>query len=171
MKFTDIETERFVLKVMTPELVTETYLSWFSDSESSTFIEYAKKKTSLEDLKIYVQEKFLSEEALMLGIFSKESKKHLGNIKFEPIDMKKGKAVLGILIGDKGWRGKGLFAEISTALEKELKNCGIKTIYLGGERANLPAVKAYEKAGYINDLTNYLNSNLEKNFCMIKVLV
>lgn len=171
MKFRDIETERFVLRVMTPELVTETYLSWFSDSESLTFIEYAKKKTSLEDLKIYVQEKYLSEEVLMFGVFSKELKKHLGNIKFEPIDMKKGKAVLGVLIGDRDWRGKGLFAEISTALEKELKNCGIRTIYLGVERANLPAIKAYEKAGYVNDLTNYLNTNLEKNFCMIKVLV
>lgn len=171
MNFKHIETNRFVMKVMTPELVSETYLSWFSDSESSTFIEYARKKTSLDDLKNYVQEKLTSPEALMFGIFAKESYKHLGNIKFEPINLEKGTAVLGILIGDKGWRGKGLFSEISIALERELKTIGIKFIYLGVEKANVPAVKAYEKAGYIDDKRNYLNANLEKSFCMVKELV
>lgn len=156
---------------MTPELVSETYLSWFSDSENTTFIEYARKKTSLDDLKNYVQEKLTSPQALMFGIFAKDSNKHLGNIKFEPIYPEIGTAVLGILIGDKDWRGKGLFAEISMALEKELKLIGVKSIYLGVEKANTPAVKAYEKAGYVDDKKNHLNSNLDISFCMVKKLV
>lgn len=171
MRFKDVETERFNLVVLTPELVSETYLSWFSDKESSTYIEYAKKQTSLEELKVYAKEKLESENALMFGIFSKETSKHLGNIKFEPIDLGSGISVLGVLIGDKEWRGKGLFSEISIALESELKSSGVNLIYLGVEKENKAAVKAYEKAGYINDDENYLNVNRDKSFCMVKRLV
>ena len=168
MNFKDIETERFILKILIPELVSETYVLWFSDKESSSYIQYASQSVNLEKLKTYVEEKYQSPAALMFGIFSKENSKHLGNIKFEPIDFQKKIAVLGILIGDQSWRGKGLFGEISVALEYELKSIGIDSICLGVEKDNVSAIRAYEKSGYIIDSSNYLTVDLTKSLCMIK---
>lgn len=170
MNFKNIETERFILKILIPELVSETYVSWFSDKESSSYIQYANQSVSLEKLKDYVDEKYHNPNVLMFGIFSKENLNHLGNIKFEPIDFSKKTAVLGVLIGDERWRGKGLFSEISIALEHELKLIDIDFIYLGVDKENINAIKAYQKNNYKIDEANFLKSDLSKNVCMFKEL-
>jgi ribosomal-protein-alanine N-acetyltransferase len=161
---------RFALKVLTPELVSPTYLSWFVKENSSEFIAYAKNQVTLESLKEYAQQKLESPEALFIGIFTHDESKHIGNIKFEPINFELGYAVLGILIGDPEWRGKGVFAEISESLEKTLKLKGIRKIYLGVEKENAPAVKAYYKTGYIDDDENFLKIDTTIAHSMVKVL-
>jgi len=42
---------------------------------------------------------------LFLGIYTLESQEHIGNIKYEPIDLKCGIAIMGILIGEDKWKG------------------------------------------------------------------
>lgn len=171
MNFSEVSTERFLLKILTPALISNEYLSWFSkDNESSNYIAYAKKAVTLESLRLYASEKLTSKEALFFGIFTKNNLCHIGNIKFEPINFEAHYAVLGILIGDQEWRGKGVFGEINTALEKILHGEGIKKIFLGVEKENGAAVRAYYKAGYVDDLDNFLKIDLSKAHSMVKVL-
>lgn len=168
MDYSNLNTERFTLKVLRPEMVGAEYLSWFSSSETTEYIDYAKNKVTLSGLKSYVQEKLENEKILFFGIFLKDSLLHIGNIKFEPIDFEKGFAILGVLIGDNNWRGVGVFAEISKVLEKSLSEKNIKKIYLGVDKSNSAAVKAYLKEGYRIDESNLLGADLKLAVSMVK---
>lgn len=174
MNYPDIETDRFILKVMTAELVGPEYLSWFSNKATTKFIHYSQQEVTLQMLRDFAEEKLRSPEAIFLGIFVESSKtdkgEHIGNIKFEPVDFEKGFAVLGVLIGNSEWHGRGVFAEISDSLEQSLKKAGIQRILLGVEKENTAAVKAYVKNGYVVDEQNFLRLDLNKSLCMSKKL-
>lgn len=169
MNFHPIQTDRFVLKILTNDLVTETYLSWFKPENDSGFIEYSKNQNiTLDRLKTFVEEKLNSSDCLFFGIFDLEENKHVGNIKFEPLDIEKGYTVLGVLIGAAEWRGKGVFAEVFKVLAAELKNIGINKVYLGVSNDNKAAIAAYEKVGFTIDTENFLGIKPEKGFSMVR---
>ncbi len=141
-----INTERFQLKSLTTENVTEQYLSWFSGSEEVVeYIAYAKTNADINKLRQYVKEREDREDVLFLGIFT-DSGQHIGNIKYEPINLRDKSATMGILIGEKEWRGKGVASEVVKASSEYLgKTYGVRYIDLGVERSNIPAVSAYKK--------------------------
>jgi len=141
-----INTERFQLKSLTTENVTEQYLSWFSGSEEVVeYIAYAKTNADINKLRQYVKEREDREDVLFLGIFT-DSGQHIGNIKYEPINLKDKSATMGILIGDQEWRGKGVATEVIKDSSKYLKeNYNIKYIDLGVNKDNIAAVSAYKK--------------------------
>ena len=142
-----ITTQRFLLKPLTIDDVDHRYLSWLN-LKASSYIEYAKSHPSIEELKNYVGERENRQDVLFLGIFTKELQ-HIGNIKYEPIDSKSKSAVMGILIGDNNWRGKGVATEVIEASGDYLaEQYGIKTILLGVDENNKAAVAAYHKVGF-----------------------
>ena len=141
-----INTERFQLKTLTVDDATEEYLSWFSSSkEVGEYIAYAKTNADINKLRQYVKEREDREDVLFLGIFT-DSEQHIGNIKYEPINLKDKSATMGILIGDKEWRRKGVATEVIKDSGKYLKeNYKIKYIDLGVNKDNIAAVSAYKK--------------------------
>ena len=144
-----INTERFQLKSLTTKDVTEKYLSWFNQSkEIEKYISFAQKCEGIDSLMQYVKDKKDREDVLFLGIFCSLGQ-HIGNIKYEPIDLKNRTATMGILIGDKEWRGKGVASEVIKISGKYLKNnYGIKYIDLGVDKSNARAISAYEKINF-----------------------
>lgn len=144
-----INTERFQLKSLTAKNVNEKYLSWFnSDDESKKFISFAQNKKNLDELIQYVKSKENKKDTLFLGIFC-FSGIHIGNIKYEPINFVKKTAVMGILIGEVQWRGKGVAYEVINAVNEYLKKkFGIKFIYLGVDKTNDAAISAYKKMNF-----------------------
>ena len=141
-----INTERFQLKSLTTENVTEQYLSWFSGSEEvEKYIDFAKKESNIDELVRYVRDREKRRDVLFLGIFS-DSNQHIGNVKYEPINLKDKTATMGILIGEKEWRGKGVAFEVIKGSSEYLQeNYGIKNIELGVDKNNTPAITAYKK--------------------------
>jgi len=145
-----IETERFFLRELTVKDVSARYLGWLSDSAAKKWIAAAESTRGLEDLRDYVQQRVGREDVLFLGIFAKADSLHIGNIKYEPLLSDEGTAELGVLIGDPGFRGKHVFAEVLSASAAWLKlHRQIHQIYLGVERENLQAVAAYRNAGFV----------------------
>ena len=144
-----INTERFQLKSLTTKDVTEKYLSWFNQSkEIEKYISFAQKCEGIDSLMQYVKDKKDREDVLFLGIFCSLGQ-HIGNIKYEPINLKNRTATMGILIGDKEWRGKGVASEVIKISGKYLKNnYGIKYINLGVDKSNARAISAYEKINF-----------------------
>jgi len=115
-----INTKRFQLKTLTTKDVTEEYLSWFSNSkEVDKYIAYAQTNLHISNLREYVKEREGRKDVLFLGVFA-NSNQHIGNIKYEPIDIKGKVATMGILIGDREWRGKGVAPEVIKASSEYL---------------------------------------------------
>ena len=145
----EIQTERFMLRVIHPGIdLFQPYLSWMRDENLNRFIQGANKNISLENLHRYVDEKNQSPNSLLLGIFHRETSKHIGNLKLEPISFGVD-ATLGILIGDEAWRRKGVgFEVINRVIEYSFDRFKLNKIQLGVDPSNLAAVRLYEKLGF-----------------------
>lgn len=157
-----IETGRFILRELTVADVSERYLEWLSDPEAQKWIVAAAEARRMVDLQDYVAQRVGRADVLFLGIFDKSSGMHLGNIKYEPVLPDQGSAVMGVLVGDPTFRGKGVFAEVFGAsaawLKKERR---ITRIHLGVERAHQAALRAYINVGFVPDLASQASSKPE----------
>ena len=125
------------------------YLSWMRDEESNPFIEGVDKTITYEDLQNYVHSKNNSSDALLLGIFARDTNLHFGNIKLEPLNVN-GEAYLGILIGDVAFRNLGYgFESIYCLLNYAFNELSINQVNLGVDLDNLSAVRLYKKIGFL----------------------
>jgi len=135
------------LKSLDKDNATEEYASWLNDKEVNYYLE--TRETTKEELEKYIEEKNESNEALFLGIFSKVNDEHIGNIKLEPIDLKKKQGTIGILIGNKKYWGRGVGTEATRLLvDYAFENLGLEEINLGVISENKTALRVYEKVGF-----------------------
>lgn len=145
-----IESERLILRNLTKFDATITYLNWFKDPYILRFIEGAQGIHSTKNIENYIIEKNDLKDALLLGIFLKKNNQHIGNIKYEPLDLDRKFSVMGIMIGEAEYRGKGYGSEALFASIDWLKKCfKIKSIYLGVHVSNTQAIKSYKKVGFV----------------------
>ena len=168
MKDILIETERFLLKSLTKEDVNRHYLNWINGPNKSQYINYGNKQRGINELCSYVDERLLNESVLFLGIFIRGCGTHIGNVKYEPIDFQKGFAVMGILIGEENWKGKGVANEVIKASSIWLNSThGIQQIILGVDARNINAIKAYQKCGFNLEETPYIENDAENYKTMV----
>jgi RimJ/RimL family protein N-acetyltransferase len=145
-----IETERFQLRELTENDVTERYLGWLQDPAVGAFIESATTTTALSDLRQYLLDRSGRSDVLFLGIFDRATGDHIGNIKYEPIDQSHRAAVMGILVGERQWRGRGVAGEVLRATAAWLRaHRQIAEIVLGVSARNVDAIRAYERSGFV----------------------
>ena len=88
-KLTNVEifSKRLLMKPLNPNIDNlDEYLSWMKNRSDNPFIQGVNERMSLESLIQFIDQKNFREDALLLGIFLREDKKHIGNLKFEPID-------------------------------------------------------------------------------------
>lgn len=144
-----ISTPRFLLRPLTVDDATERYSSWFEDETAMRYIEGAEVRHEVADLRAYIESRAGRDDLLFLGIFARSDGAHIGNIKYEPVSISGRYAVMGILIGEKDWRGKNVAQEVILASARYLRSRqGIETIYLGVQKNHVAARKSYEKAGF-----------------------
>jgi [ribosomal protein S5]-alanine N-acetyltransferase len=151
-----IDTPRFTLRPLTVADVSTRYLSWLSDERVLRFINGATGDNHLDELKSYVAQREGRDDVVFLGIFT-HAGEHIGNIKYEPVDTEQGVAVMGILVGEVAWRGKGVAGEVIHASAMWLRdNRNVHTVVLGVDRDNIAGMRAYEKLGFIEEAHPFL---------------
>jgi ribosomal-protein-alanine N-acetyltransferase len=140
-----------ILRTLVEADVSERYLSWFiSSNNAEDFIVTAPKMKNISDLLIYVRERADRKDVIFLGIFDRNNGLHIGNIKFEPVNFELGYAIMGVLIGEPEYRGKGVATEVLITSARWLKkHFEIKEIILGVAQEHKSAIKAYLRAGFI----------------------
>jgi ribosomal-protein-alanine N-acetyltransferase len=145
-----IDTARLIVRNLQASDVSESYLHWFSDPLVQQHIPSARSVHTLQTLRDYVNEKTENSHAYFFGIFDRSSGKHIGNLKYEPINFEDGWAFVGILIGEPAWRGIGAFREAFIATSRELHRVRkLHDFWLGVSLDNTAAIKAYAKAGFL----------------------
>lgn len=163
-----IETARCRLRPLTEADATETYLSWFRDSETARNLSTPASRQTIESIRAFISARSGREDVLFLGIFAADSGAHIGNIKYEPVNTQDGYAVMGILIGDPAWRGKGIAQEVLRASAAWLKaERGIRQILLGVSPDNPAGVRAYEAVGFRVGTSPYLTMPDPKLLVMV----
>ncbi len=138
---------RFILRLINESNATHQYLGWLN-SQVSHFI--LNKPASIEDLSEYIREQMKDENVYFYGIYTAESELHIGNIKFTLIPEQPNCAEMGILIGEPTWHGRGVAKEVIECFSQQAKTqLGINKILLSVDAANVAAVSAYEKIGFV----------------------
>ena len=122
----------------------------------------------MDSLRKYVKEREGRDDVLFLAIFTRNGHKHIGNIKYEPVDLVNGYAVVGMFIGEREWRGKGVAAEVIRHSSAWLQQTwGIREILLGVAKDNHAAISAYEKAGFKREQTERIVIDPESSISMV----
>jgi len=144
-----LATDRFFLRPLTLQDATDRYLGWLRDGQAQRYIMSASRTQTLEDLRAFIADRIGRRDVLFLGIFERVSGRHIGNIKFEPIDYAGRTAEMGILIGEPEWRRQGVANEVIAATAYWLRDhYGVLRLCLGVERGNETALSAYLRAGF-----------------------
>lgn len=144
-----IKTKRCFLRELNENDDLKRYLYWMQTPSNNPFIKSSNVNYSLLQLKDFIIRCNEQDEVVLLGIYTNEKSLHIGNIKFDEINLVKKSAVLGILIGDKDFRGKGIAREVILDSVLWLSNkYKIDTIKLGVDPNNLEALTLYQSMGF-----------------------
>ena len=149
MRGVKIESSNYYLRSLSALDNLHNYLFWMSNPSNNKFIISSRINYTFNELIEFIESCNKSDEVLLLGIFSKTSNVHIGNIKYGDIDILSKKAAMGILIGDIKYRGKGVAKEVIDVTVSWLnKNFGIKNFLLGVDQNNDVAFNLYKKLGF-----------------------
>jgi RimJ/RimL family protein N-acetyltransferase len=138
--------ENIYLRELEETDATQEYCNWLNDPIVNQYLE--TRTCTKEDLKKYIREKNENPNCLFWGIFMKQTDKHIGNVKLEPIDYHKKNAVFGILIGRRNYWNLGIGTEVTKLVFSHAFNVlGLDSVELGVIVNNKAAIRVYEKAG------------------------
>ncbi len=151
--------DRLMLETLRVENMSSDYIDWLQDPAILQYLEirHAPSQTR-ESIVKYVQDMFGSENNLMMGIFLKADKKHIGNIKLGPVNWKYRRADIGIIIGDKESWGQGYATEaINSLCQIAFDVIGLNRVQAGAYANNEASLKAFLKADFRQEgvLKNY----------------
>ena len=146
---TKLKSKRLIFEPLGVKHLSQYYVDWMNDP---LVIKYMNSggDYSIEKLKNFLsnQER---KKILFWAIIVKETNKHIGNIKIDPIDKKNKSAEYGIMIGDTTEWGKGYAFEASKKIINYcFNNMNINRITLGVNKSNKNAIKLYDKIGFIS---------------------
>jgi len=143
-----VASDRFVIRTLESSDVGSDYVAWFDDPVVRSFITWRPGENPAEELRAFVGDHDARSDSLLFGVFDEQGR-HVANLKYEPIDLEAGVATLGVLIGDPGWRGRGLFGEAFAATATLISSTlGVGRVMLGVDRRNIAAISAYERSGF-----------------------
>lgn len=125
------------------------YLSWINDQETTLYMGSGRFPQTRESLTLYIDGFKNSRNGMLLGIFLIKGSKHIGNITLQQIDWLNRFAEIGIIIGNKKFRGKGYSKEaITLVVEHAFRKMNLMKIYAGMIEGNEVSKKAFESIGF-----------------------
>lgn len=146
----DLITKRLNLRIFSVKDITKPYVAALNSEEIIGLTESRYQKWTVEDAKKYVQEKAnIDNESILIGIFLKISRKHIGNIRLHSFSIYNRRVEIGILIWNKHYWGKGYATEalqaISDYIFTKLKLHKICAEYYSINKAS---AKVFKKLGF-----------------------
>lgn len=127
---------------------TNEYVAWMNNPEVFRYLETGGNY-KIEDLRKYLESVEANNSMLFWAIHLKESGKHIGNIKIDPLNKRHGLGEYGIMMGDSDEWGKGYAKEASEiVMDYCFRDLRLRKITLGVVEDNHAAVNLYKKLGF-----------------------
>jgi len=147
MIISELETKRLKLTPLGIRHVSKEYVRWMNDKDVIRFLD-SGGDYDIKKLENYIKNAIRLKN-FFWAIHLKNSKKHIGNIKIDPIDKKNNFGEYGIMIGDKKSWGKGFAKEASLGVIKYcFEKLKLRKINLGLIDLNIKAMKLYLSIGF-----------------------
>ncbi len=127
-------------------------IKWRKDDSTWSLLGGTKYFVSEAYEKKWVEEAIFGKGDIKLAICDAETDVYIGNIYLNKIDKTHRSAVLGILIGDKGYRGKGYGSEaIHHILRYSFEELGLHRVSALILEDNIASRRTFEKLGFVQD--------------------
>ena len=148
MKIPILTSQRIELKPLDRSYCSESYVGWMNDPEVYKYMD-SRGNYTLDKLEAYLAS-VEDSDMLFWAIIIKDSGKHIGNIKIDPVNTVHNFAEYGIMMGDRSEWGKGYAFEASQlVLDYCFKSLKIRKINLGVVDENVNGVRLYKKLGFV----------------------
>lgn len=147
-----ITTPRLIIETLTTTNMSAEYIDWLADRDVTQYLECRHTRHSPESVRGYVDNMFASDNDLMMGLFLKSNRQHIGNIKIGTLERLYNRADVGIMIGDQSCWGKGYATEAICGLcDLAFGTIGIRRLWAGAYASNKGSTRAFEKAGFTQE--------------------
>ena len=147
MEIIKLTGKEYYLRTLMPDYVTDRYVNWLNDSEVTRFLEVRFEKSTLQSVRSFV-EKFDNKSKYLLGIFTSNDDKHIGNITLI-IDLYHNTAYTGHFIGDKKYWGKNAYTEaIILLLDFSFNKLGLRRVNGSTYITNIPTIISLKSLGF-----------------------
>ena len=145
------------LRRLTEQDASKEYARWFEDKELRRWI--ARPTPTIAACRAYITEQRKNPDVMLWGIFVHGH--HVGNIKVERGD---DRAVLGLLIGERGLRGMGIGpAAIRQAAQWCFRHWKVGVVTAGVHPFNTRSMRAFEQCNFtVDDLAPRVWLHLDK---------
>jgi len=144
--------EKIYLRGLKKKDIYGNWFNWFNDSEVTYYLYSGERPNSYERLEKYYLGIQDSESDFVFAIILKENNEHIGNCGLHEVDWVNRRAALGIVIGQKGYRGIGIGQETSKLLIRYgFETLNLNRIYLGVNNEHREAIECYKKCGFIEE--------------------
>lgn len=140
---------RLHLRPVTPADIDGPYLSWLNDPETTRFLDTGREPVTREALERMVRASVASTDAVLLAIVDRQTGRHIGNIRLSMINRLHRTASLGILIGEREFRGKGYAREaVELMLRHAFERLGLHKVTAGAYSDHAACLTAFQRAGF-----------------------
>jgi ribosomal-protein-alanine N-acetyltransferase len=147
MKAVELTSERLLLKRLTINHLSNSYVSWLNDHEVNKYLE-TRGNYTIEKLQSFLEDQE-KKDIFFWAIHLKDTLEHIGNIKIDPINFEGNSGEYGILMGSKEHWGQGYAKEASqVVINFCFKKLCLSKITLGVIENNVNAVLLYKKLGF-----------------------
>jgi RimJ/RimL family protein N-acetyltransferase len=142
--------KRIYLREIRLSDVNENYLRWVNDPDVIQYLEVRHNPPrSIESLKEFVKRVSNDKDTVFMAIVLNKNDMHIGNIKLGPINRQHRLAEVGLLIGEKGYWGKGYATEaISLMVQYAFNTFKLHKLTSGCYALNKGSIKVFQKNGF-----------------------
>jgi ribosomal-protein-alanine N-acetyltransferase len=145
-----IITKRLIICSLGTSDVSDRYLAWMLDPAVLNCLEVRfSPPTNIADLQNFVIRANFSNNEILLGIFLRDSRRHIGNIKLGPICTRHQRADIGFIIGEQAEWGKGYATEaISAVCNYAFSDLRLSKVAAGCYASNKGSARALINSGF-----------------------
>ncbi len=144
-----LTTARIVLRPLAAADVSQRYVQWLNDPHVNRYLESRLVVQTRETVEAFVRAMNASAHDLLLGMFTREAQRHIGNIRLGPIDEYHRRAPIGLLLGEKDAWGRGFGTEaVSAVADDAFGRLALEKLIAGCYAANLASLRLFHKAGF-----------------------
>ena len=157
-----IDGNNVILQPFSEKFLTDNYLNWMNDKQTTKFISKAKRENSMYDLELFVKNMIKSNLDYFFAIIYKKSQGHIGNVRLGPINFNTMESNFGILIGDKKFHGLGFATEVLELIKSfGFDYLKLREIKFEVVKKHTAAMRLYAKTKftYLGEIKKTFNKN------------
>lgn len=150
-----LQADGLELRCLHEDEVGDVYLGWLNDPLVNQYLEVRHSPPqTVEELRQFVRAVNDCPDNLLLGMFTQDGRRHIGNIKLGPINWLHRRAEIGIVCGERAEWGKG-YATTAIRLLSDFaeKRLDLQRLSAGCYGGNEGSLRAFQKAGFSLEAT------------------